>query len=57
MKQNEFVPPAGAYLENCKYVDHGYFGNSEVRKLDANGDLTRVRTYVLMKTGVNWWVS
>ena len=36
LKQDEFVPPAGAYLENCKYVDHGYFGNSEVRKLDAD---------------------
>ena len=36
MKQNEFVPPAGAYLEDCKNVDHGYFGNSEVTKLDAD---------------------
>merc|ERR1712161_128555 len=29
-KQNELVPPAGIYLENCKYVDYGYFGNLEV---------------------------
>merc|ERR1712194_885192 len=29
-KQNELVPPAGIYLENCKYVDWGYFGNLEV---------------------------
>merc|ERR1711935_405809 len=29
-KQNERVPPAGIYLENCKYVDYGYFGNLEV---------------------------
>ena len=34
-KQNGFVPPAGAYLENCKYVDHDYIGNSGVMKLDA----------------------
>ena len=36
MKQNEIVPPGGAYLGNCKYVDHGYIGNSEVMKLDAD---------------------
>ena len=35
MKQNESVPPAGANLENCKYVDHGYFGTSEVYKSEA----------------------
>ena len=35
LKQNGSVPPAGANLENCKYVDHGYFGNSEVYKSEA----------------------
>ena len=33
VETNEFVPPAGAYLENCKYDDHGYFSNLEVHSL------------------------
>merc|ERR1712151_838244 len=26
----QMVPPTGVYLENCKYVEYGYFGNLEV---------------------------
>jgi len=28
--QNQLVPAAGMYLENCKFVDYGLFGNLEV---------------------------
>merc|ERR1712061_675320 len=24
------VPTEGVYMENCKYVDYGYFGNMEI---------------------------
>jgi len=27
---SQLVPDAGIYLENCKFVDYGYFGNLEV---------------------------
>jgi len=30
MLSGQRVPDAGVYLENCKYVDYGYFGNLEV---------------------------
>ena len=25
--ESQLVPPSGIYLENCKYVEYGYFGN------------------------------
>merc|ERR1719330_368764 len=28
--ESQLVPPSGIYLENCKYVEYGYFGNLEV---------------------------
>ena len=30
VEQNKLVPAAEIYLENCMYVDYGYFGNLEV---------------------------
>jgi len=41
LKQNELVPPAGIYLENCKYVDYGYFGNLEVYSTQAFSTLVQ----------------
>merc|ERR1712151_1289193 len=29
------VPKTGVYLENCKYVSYGYFGNLEIFSLAA----------------------
>merc|ERR1712109_45911 len=33
--QSQLVPPGGIYLENCKYVEYGYFGNLEVFSMTA----------------------
>merc|ERR1712217_92199 len=35
------VPAEGLYLENCKYVDYGYFGNLEVFSKNAFGTLIK----------------
>jgi len=52
LKQNELVPPAGVYLENCKYVDYGYFGNLEVYSREAF--TTLIRNIDTCKTSINW---
>merc|ERR1740122_657860 len=38
--QSQLVPPGGIYLENCKYVEYGYFGNLEVFSNQARQTLT-----------------
>jgi hypothetical protein len=37
--QDQSVPPEGIYMENCKFVDYGYFGNLEVFSKTAFGTL------------------
>jgi len=54
----QLVPHDGIYLENCKYVDYGYFGNLEVfskaafTTLLANIDLCKASTEINWKVGV-----
>merc|ERR1739837_45836 len=55
LKQNELVPPAGIYLENCKYVDYGYFGNLEVYSTQAFSTL--VQNIDSCKQSLNWKVG
>jgi len=55
LKQNELVPPAGIYLENCKYVDYGYFGNLEVYSTQAFSTL--VQNIDSCKQTLNWKVG
>jgi len=54
-KQNELVPPAGIYLENCKYVDYGYFGNLEVFSRQAFSTL--IDNIDSCKATLNWKVG
>jgi hypothetical protein len=37
--QGKSVPPEGVYVENCKFVDYGYFGNLEVFSKVAFGTM------------------
>merc|ERR1712051_284760 len=37
---HQSVPKEGVYMENCKYVEEGYFGNLEVFSKQAFGTLT-----------------
>merc|ERR1712029_1052177 len=55
LKQNELVPPAGIYLENCKFVDYGYFGNLEVYSTQAFSTL--VQNIDSCKQTLNWKVG
>jgi len=54
----QMVPSNGIYLENCKYVDYGYFGNLEVfskaafTTLLANIDLCKSSTEINWKVGI-----
>jgi len=54
----QLVPDAGIYLENCKFVDYGYFGNLEVFSkaafvtLLANIDECKASTEMNWKVGV-----
>jgi len=55
LKHNELVPPPGIYLENCKYVDYGYFGNLEVYSTQAFSTL--VQNIDSCKKTLNWKVG
>jgi len=55
LKHNELVPPPGIYLENCKYVDYGYFGNLEVYSTQAFSTL--VQNIDSCKQTLNWKVG
>merc|ERR1712051_1053461 len=54
----QLVPSNGIYLENCKYVDYGYFGNLEVfskaafTTLVANIDRCKASSEINWKVGV-----
>merc|ERR1712045_629120 len=54
----QLVPTNGIYLENCKYVDYGYFGNLEVfskaafTTLLANIDLCKASPEINWKVGI-----
>jgi len=56
--QSQMVPDEGIYLENCKYVDYGYFGNLEVfsqvafKTLIANIDMCKASAEVHWKVGI-----
>merc|ERR1712117_234983 len=56
--QSQRVPDEGIYLENCKYVDYGYFGNLEVfsqvafKTLIANIDMCKASAEVHWKVGI-----
>jgi len=52
LKQNNLVPPSGIYLENCKYVDYGYFGNLEVFSRQAFSTL--ISNIDTCKQTTNW---
>jgi len=55
LKTNELVPPAGIYLENCKNVDYGYFGNLEVFSREAFSTL--IKNIDTCKQSLNWKVG
>jgi hypothetical protein len=46
------VPEPGIYLENCKYVDYGYFGNLEVFSTAAFSTL--LQNINMCKSSLNW---
>jgi hypothetical protein len=54
----QLVPSNGIYLENCKYVDYGYFGNLEVfskaafTTLVANIDMCKASPEINWKVGI-----
>jgi len=56
--ESQLVPPSGIYLENCKYVEYGYFGNLEVfsnaafATLIANIDDCKADSQINWKVGV-----
>merc|ERR1712045_187979 len=55
----QMVPPTGVYLENCKYVEYGYFGNLEIfsqaawSTLVANIDVCKADSQINWKVGVH----
>merc|ERR1711994_1238516 len=51
----QLVPSHGIYLENCKYVDYGYFGNLEVYSTQAFSTL--VQNIDSCKQTLNWKVG
>jgi len=55
LKQHALVPPAGIYLENCKNVDFGYFGNLEVFSREAFSTL--IKNIDTCKQTLNWKVG
>jgi len=56
--QSQRVPEEGIYLENCKFVDYGYFGNLEVfsqaafKTLIANIDMCKASAEINWKVGI-----
>jgi len=57
MLQSQLVPPSGIYLENCKYVDYGYFGNLEVFSRAAFVTLTEKVDDCKADSQINWKVG
>jgi len=53
--QNQLVPANGIYLENCKFVDYGYFGNLEVFSRAAFATL--LQNIDSCKATLNWKVG
>jgi hypothetical protein len=55
--QTQLVPPSGIYLENCKYVEYGYFGNLEVFSKAAFSTLTAKIDDCKADSKINWKVG
>merc|ERR1719270_964549 len=51
----QMVPAPGIYLENCKFVDYGYFGNLEVFSTAAFRTL--LQNINTCKSSLNWKVG
>merc|ERR1712241_1509328 len=57
MLQSQMVPSNGIYLENCKYVDYGYFGNLEVFSQAAFATLLQNIDTCNVSPELNWEVG
>jgi len=57
MLQSQMVPSNGIYLENCKYVDYGYFGNLEVFSQAAFATLLQNIDTCNVSPEINWKVG
>jgi len=55
--QSQLVPPSGIYLENCKYVEYGYFGNLEVFSSAAFNKLVEKIDTCKADSQINWKVG
>jgi len=55
--QSQLVPPSGIYLENCKFVDYGYFGNLEVFSRAAFDTLIDKIDDCKADSEINWKVG
>jgi len=55
--QSQLVPPSGIYLENCKYVEYGYFGNLEVFSSAAFATLIEKIDDCKADMQINWKVG
>jgi len=55
--QSQLVPPSGIYLENCKYVEYGYFGNLEVFSKAAFTTLVDKIDVCKADSHINWKVG
>jgi len=53
----QMVPPSGVYLENCKYVEYGYFGNLEVFSQAAWSTLVAKIDVCKADSQINWKVG
>jgi hypothetical protein len=54
---SQLVPPSGIYLENCKYVEYGYFGNLEVFSKAAWDKLIEKIDECKADSQINWKVG
>jgi len=55
--QYQLVPASGIYLENCKFVDYGYFGNLEVYSRVAFSSLLENIDACKASREINWKVG
>merc|ERR1712207_16718 len=55
--QYQLVPATGIYLENCKFVDYGYFGNLEVYSRVAFSTLLENIDACKASKEINWKVG
>jgi len=55
--ESQLVPPSGIYLENCKYVEYGYFGNLEVFSNAAFATLIEKIDDCKADMQINWKVG